>query len=116
MNINRISGRKAHIWQRLSALYLLIYLPYLLWIVLSLPQHNSLYALSTQMLAPYYLLPSLIAIALVLVHSWVGLRDILIDYTPRVRNLLWLWALRLLLIVVSLNIIWLLIELYTLSA
>jgi len=112
MTFQSLTGKHAHIWQRLSALYLLIYLPYLAWISLSLPQHHALLTLSADLLSPYYLLPSLLAIALVLIHSWVGLRDILIDYTPRSRSLFWLWGVRWLLILISINIVWLLISLF----
>ncbi|MEA3405011.1 MAG: succinate dehydrogenase, hydrophobic membrane anchor protein [Pseudomonadota bacterium] len=112
MTFQSLSGKQAHIWQRLSALYLLIYLPYLAWITLSFPQQADLSSLTANLLSPYYLLPSLIAIVLVLIHSWVGLRDILIDYTPRARSLLWLWGLRWLLIFISINVVMLLINLF----
>ncbi|HHT00161.1 MAG TPA: succinate dehydrogenase, hydrophobic membrane anchor protein, partial [Thiomicrospira sp.] len=80
MTLQSLSGKQAHVWQRISALYLLIYLPYLAWITISLPQQTDFFTLTANLLSPYYLLPSLVAIALVLIHSWVGLRDILIDY------------------------------------
>ena len=112
MNLPSLSGKRAHIWQRLSALYLLIYLPYLAWITLSLPNQADLMILSSNLLSPIYLLPSLIAILLLLIHVWVGLRDILIDYTPRARTVLWLWGLRWLLILVSLNLVWVLFRLF----
>lgn len=115
LKLTTLSGKRAHIWQRLSALYLLFYLPYLAWIVLTLAPANNLTSLSIQLLSPLYLLPSLIAVALVIVHSWVGLRDILIDYTPRDSTHLWLWGLRLLLATATLNIAWLIIELFLLN-
>lgn len=110
-----LSGKQAHIWQRLSALYLLIYLPYLAWIIVTLTPASDLSALSVHLLSPAYLLPSLVAIVLVLIHSWVGLRDILIDYTPRATTHLWLWGLRFTLAAISFNIAWLLMELYRLN-
>ncbi|MBN2865663.1 MAG: succinate dehydrogenase, hydrophobic membrane anchor protein [Thiotrichales bacterium] len=112
MNLQTLSGKKAHIWQRLSALYLLIYSPYLAWLSLSTPSQESLPNLAAHLLSPIYLLPTLVAILLLIVHSWIGLRDIIIDYTPRAHTIMWLWALRWLLILVSLNIVWVLLSLY----
>jgi len=112
MNLQSLSGKQAHIWQRLSALYLLIYTPYLAWISLSISPQESLPNLAALLLSPIYLLPSLVAILLIIVHSWIGLRDIIIDYTPRAHTILWLWGLRWLLIVISMNIVWVLFTLY----
>jgi len=112
MNLPHLSGKKAHIWQRLSALYLLIYLPYLAWTSLTTLPHETLPSLAATLLSPVYLLPSLVAILLVIVHSWIGLRDIIIDYTPRAHTIFWLWGLRWLLIIISLNIVWVLLRLY----
>lgn len=113
--LTALSGRRAHIWQRISALYLLIYLPYLAWISLTLTAATDLGSLTANLLSPIYLLPSLVAIALVLVHAWVGLRDILIDYTVRSSTHTWLWGLRFLLLAILLNVIWLLVQLSLLN-
>jgi len=112
MTLPSLSGKRAHIWQRISALYLLFYIPFLAWISVSLPQQLDLIGLAKTLLSPVYLLPTLIAIVLVLVHSWVGIRDILMDYTPRARTVYWLWGLRWVLILTSLNIVWVLISLF----
>ncbi|WP_373016878.1 succinate dehydrogenase, hydrophobic membrane anchor protein [Thiomicrorhabdus sp.] len=109
MNLNSLSGKKAHIWQRFSAVYLLIYIPLLAWQVLTFPEHESMKHLSRTLILPQYLFPSLGALFLIGIHSWIGLRDILIDYTPRERTLYWLWGLRWLLIVISLDLLWLLV-------
>ena len=113
--LTTLSGRRAHIWQRLSALYLLIYLPYLAWISLTLTATTDLASFTANLLSPIYLLPSLGAIALVLVHTWVGLRDILIDYTDRASTSFWLWTLRFVLFATLLNIIGLLTKLSLLN-
>ena len=114
MNLQYLSGKKAHVWQRLSALYLLIYLPFLAWLSLTTLPHETLQSFAATLLSPIYLLPSLVAILLVMVHSWIGLRDILIDYTPRTHTVYWLWGLRWLLIIISLNIVWILWRLLSL--
>ena len=108
MNLQKLSGKKAHIWQRLSALYLLIYMPYLAWLSMTTLPHATNASLAATLFSPIYLLPSLAAILLVMVHSWIGLRDIMIDYTPRTQTIYWLWGLRWLLIITSLNIVWIL--------
>lgn len=108
---NALSGRRAHIWQRISALYLLFFTPYLAWLTLKLPNFNNLYELTQYLIPPFYLLPILVAFCLVVIHSWIGLRDILIDYTPRTRTRFWLLSLQWLLALAVLNVIWLCLRL-----
>ncbi|MDG6773102.1 succinate dehydrogenase, hydrophobic membrane anchor protein [Thiomicrorhabdus sp. ZW0627] len=115
MKLNTLSGSKAHLWQRLSALYLLFYLPLLAWQSLTMPYQENLQVLFGTLIQPQYLVPSLIAIFFTGIHTWIGLRDILIDYTPNNRTLYWLWGLRWLLILASLDIAWILFRMLTTS-
>ncbi|GKT12409.1 MAG: succinate dehydrogenase/fumarate reductase, membrane anchor subunit [Thiomicrorhabdus sp.] len=102
-----LSGRKAHIWQRISAIYLMFYIPFLAAIILQLPASPTLSELSnklsTMTLSTAFALTSLIALILMVVHAWVGVRDILIDYAPRVHVTLWLTIYRSILALVLIN-------------
>ena len=71
------SGVKGFIWQNISAFYLLLFTPYLAWLTLSESFNTTL------ILQPSVFIPGLVAIVLVLIHAWIGLRDVLIDYAPR---------------------------------
>lgn len=102
-----LSGRKAHIWQRISAIYLMLYIPFLAVIILQLPPSATLIELvnqlSNMMLSTAFVLTSLIAFGLMLVHAWVGVRDIIIDYAPSVRVKLWLTIYRSILALIVIN-------------
>lgn len=80
----KITGKRAFVWQTLSASYLAIYTPYLGWLSLT----RSIQTIA-DLLQPSLLIPSLIALGLLLIHAWIGLRDVLIDYFPR-AHLTWL--------------------------
>jgi len=110
---NTLSGKHAHNWQRISAYYLLFYVPFLAASILLLPSHTTIQALLDRLMQPFYLLPNLLALLLVLIHSWVGLRDILLDYTPRTNTPLWLTALHWLLIFIIFDLIVLIVMLMT---
>ncbi len=120
MNFNikthTLSGRKAHIWQRLSALYLLIYAPILAIVTTQLPDSISLKLLAYQLnqlpFSGLFELASLIAIVLLLVHAWVGVRDIIIDYVPRKKVNLWLTLYHSTLILLFLNCIMIALNLF----
>ncbi|WFE68311.1 succinate dehydrogenase, hydrophobic membrane anchor protein [Thiomicrospira sp. R3] len=101
----KLTGRRAFFWQTTSASFLAFYTPYLVWLVLTQPIHKPL-----DFYAPSILIPTLIAIALVLVHAWVGLRDVIIDYMPRVWLAWLLPGLLALVLTLSLNLIWLLFK------
>ena len=98
-----LSGLKAHKWQRISALYLLVFFPYLAWHLSQnqVIQGIDIEAYLSNIFDPFFLLTSFIATSLILVHAWVGMRDIIIDYLPQQRVHLWLnlYALFLLFIV-----------------
>lgn len=102
-----ITGIKAHKWQRISAIYLMLFTPYLAWQVhnVAIEQNLDFPLFIQQLFTPLFLFLSLISIALLLVHAWVGMRDIMIDYLPQKRVSIWLnlYALFLLLIIVDLT-------------
>ncbi|VAW44481.1 hypothetical protein MNBD_GAMMA03-1897 [hydrothermal vent metagenome] len=111
MNFNikseTLSGRKAHIWQRLSAIYLLFYTPFLAIIITQLPNSVSLelltYQLANQPFSRLFEVATIIAILLLVVHAWVGVRDIIIDYVPRAKVNLWLTLYHSILILLLIN-------------
>lgn len=73
------SGMRAWIFQRLTALYLMVFLP---WLILSFtlnPPADSL-GLKSWMAQPLVSLALLLGLFSLLLHAWVGIRDILIDY------------------------------------
>jgi len=111
-----LSGRKAHIWQRLSAIYILLYTPFLAIVITQLPASASLkvlaYNLSNLPYSTLFEFSSLLALVLLLVHAWVGMRDIIIDYAPRARVNLWLTLYHSLLALVFINSIMIAINLF----
>lgn len=102
-----LSGRKAHVWQRISAIYLLFYTPFLAIVITLLPDSVSLkllaYQLNTLPFSTLFEVASLVAVLLLLVHAWVGVRDIIIDYVPREKVNLWLTLYHSFLILLLLN-------------
>lgn len=80
-----LSGLRAHTWQRISAYYLLMYIPFSVW-YLSDRSFDRYELFQTHLLQPEFWVPTFIALGLVIVHSWVGLRDIVLDYLPRRFN------------------------------
>lgn len=77
-----LTGLKAHLWQRLSAFWLLVYFP-LAGLYLAnqtITHHAQLMAALAQ---PLFWVTTLITLGLIAVHAWVGVRDILLDYLPR---------------------------------
>lgn len=105
------SGLRAWALQRITALYLGGFTLYLLWLFLFNPpaDHAAWRALVT---GPVSSLAWMLAFLALILHAWVGLRDILIDYLHppllRIAGLLLVglfltvcafWALRLLILV-----------------
>jgi len=73
------SGLKAWLVQRLTAVYLALFLTYLvLHLVLSPPADYAAWA--GWVGRPAVSLGFLLCIPLLLVHAWVGIRDVLMDY------------------------------------
>jgi len=80
------SGLQAWALQRASALYLLLFFPYLLWYFLSAPPANH-GELQAWVASPWVMIGLLLFVVSLLVHAWVGFRDVLIDYVkpPAIR-------------------------------
>lgn len=102
----KLTGNKAHKWQTYSALYLLAFIPYLAWKIsnINMTHSTQINNLLNTLFTPIFAVTSLIACMFILIHAWIGLRDIMIDYLPQntVQTWLQLYALFLLLIVVDL--------------
>ena len=74
-----VSGLRAWLLQRLSALVLLAYLVVALGVfALDPPQGHA--AWRTLMQSPAVALATLVAFAALALHAWVGARDVLLDY------------------------------------
>lgn len=101
-----LTGLKAHLWQRISAIYLLVYFP-LAVVYLSQQSFVSLQTFKQTIFAGEFWVSTLLAVLLLLVHAWVGLRDVLMDYLPRKMVLAGLSLLGLVLIAVLLNLLYL---------
>ena len=74
-----VSGLRAWLLQRLSALVLLAYLAAAL-AVLAADAPRSHAQWQALMQAPAAALATLVAFAALLLHAWVGARDVLLDY------------------------------------
>ncbi len=110
----KLSGIKAHIWQRISAVYLLLYFLFLGLMFFSHKQADStLSDLLQNLFSPTFILLSLTALILIFVHAWIGLRDIFIDYLPDHKVQFWLKLYRLFLMLVALDLLWLIAKLIT---
>lgn len=104
----KLSGVKAHIWQRISAVYLLFFFPYLVFAVFSLDwPTQSLIENMHLLFTPAFSILSFIALTLILTHAWVGVRDIIIDYLPENRVNTWLRLYALFLALIVIDIAWL---------
>lgn len=80
--MNLLSGLKAHLWQRISAYFLLFYFPFA-WFYLSTADVSQFASFRHEVLAMEFFIPTLLAVLLLLSHIWVGLRDVMLDYLPR---------------------------------
>lgn len=114
----KLSGLKAHIWQRISAVYLLLYFPYLFWQIQYTPitvgtEFNSWLQ---SLFSPLFSIFTFIALTLIFMHAWVGLRDVIIDYLPTERVTFWLSVYGLFLILVYIDLIALIIWIFPTSA
>ena len=105
-----LSGQRAYIWQMLSGVYLALFLPYVAWLSLS-QAINSASQLATLLTSVQVLIPGLVAVGLGLIHAWVGLRDVLIDYAPRRYLIGLLSAMALIWLFVIANVTWLVVQL-----
>jgi succinate dehydrogenase / fumarate reductase membrane anchor subunit len=73
------SGLKAWVVQRASAVYLALFIAYLLlYFTLAPPADHA--ALAAWASRPWVSAAFLLFIPLLLAHAWIGIRDVLIDY------------------------------------
>ena len=73
------SGLKAWLVQRVTAVYLALFLTYVvLHLILSPPADYAAWA--AWVARPWISLGLLVCIPLLLAHAWVGIRDVLMDY------------------------------------
>lgn len=103
----KLTGIKAHLWQRISAVYLLFYFPYLAFAFFCAKQtSSSLMELQASLFTVTFNIASFVAIALIITHAWIGLRDVIIDYLPDHKVNFWLNAYALFLLVIVIDLIW----------
>lgn len=75
------SGFKAWLIQRVSAVYLALFTLYaFFYLVWQTPQNYMQW--QSWILSTPVLLGVLLLVLFILVHAWVGIRDVLIDYVP----------------------------------
>lgn len=77
--IARSAGLKAWLIQRLSAVYMALYLLYFGVHMLTSPPHAYL-DWKTFIAAPVMSVATLLLFGLLLLHAWVGMRDVVMDY------------------------------------
>ena len=108
----RAQGLRAWLWQRLSSVYMLLYLVYL-GVHLSLNPAPSYSEWHGWMAEPPVALATALFFGALLMHAWVGLRDVIIDYVGALSLRLTLLALTGLVLVGS--GLWVLRALYSLN-
>lgn len=101
-----LTGQRAFVWQMLSAFYLALFFPYLAWLSLS-QSIESFHQFTSLLSSPTVFIPGLVAIVLGLIHAWVGLRDVLIDYAPRRYLIGLLFSMALIWLLLIANLVWL---------
>lgn len=73
------SGLKAWIYQRASAIYMILFIPYVLgYFLFSPPASHADW--QSWVSHPVVSLALLLFFASMLIHAWIGIRDVLIDY------------------------------------
>ena len=109
----KLSGIKAHIWQRASAFYLSLYFPYLaFWFFSQKTTDSLLLPFANTLFTASFTLLTLIAIFMLFIHAWVGIRDILIDYLPDQVVPRWLTIYAIFLVLVAIDLAWLATQLH----
>lgn len=101
-----LTGQRAFVWQMLSAFYLALFFPYVAWLSVS-ESIESYHQFTSLLSSASVFIPGLVAIVLGLVHAWVGLRDVLIDYAPRRYLMSLLFSMALLWLLIIANLVWL---------
>lgn len=75
----RIDGLRAWIWQRISAVYLLGFILYLLsYILFSKPLSFQIW--HDWVADPVVTIAIVLFFMLMLIHAWIGMRDVIMDY------------------------------------
>jgi succinate dehydrogenase / fumarate reductase membrane anchor subunit len=74
-----MAGLRAWLWQRLTAIYMAVYL-LIIMIALSVAAPHDFQAWHASVASPWVALPTLLFFAALLLHAWVGIRDVIIDY------------------------------------
>lgn len=75
----RAQGLRAWLWQRLSAIYMVLYLiAGGVWLLLRQPLSFETWRMSVA--TPVVSMATALFFGALLIHSWVGARDVLIDY------------------------------------
>jgi succinate dehydrogenase membrane anchor subunit len=84
-----LTGLRAWVWQRLSAVYLLAFLGYVL-VALASGAPVVYQDWRAWVARPAVQVAAVVFFAMLLVHAWVGLRNIILDYA---RSVAWRTAL-----------------------
>ncbi len=79
MSSRRASGLRAWILQRITAVYLTVYTLFLIGLFLFDPP-SSHAAWQSWMDSPFTTAPLLLYCLAILLHAWVGIRDVIVDY------------------------------------
>ncbi len=74
-----LHGLRAWLWQRLSALYLLIFIIWLGSVLLFFPPSNA-HEWRALVLAPLPRVAWGLFFVMLLIHAWIGIRDVILDY------------------------------------
>ena len=74
-----VSGLRAWLVQRVSAVYMLVFIVFLLIHFLLDPPHSFL-AWHDWMMSPGISITASVFFAALLAHAWVGVRDVILDY------------------------------------
>ena len=94
-------GMRAWLLQRLTAIFIAIYsLSLIVWVVRNVPvSYSSWYAMFSH---PLMIIATVIFYLSVLIHAWVGMRDIMVDYVkPSSVRFVFLTGLALFLLVMT---------------
>ncbi len=77
----RLSGFRAWMWQRFSAVYLLLFIIYVLAVFSLQPPHSHAELVAWLGSLPVWI-ACLLFVPALLLHAWIGVRDVILDYVP----------------------------------
>lgn len=108
----KLTGVTAHKWQTYSALYLLFFFPYFALKIsnITIVHATQINTVLNTLFTPIFTFSSLIACMFILIHAWVGLRDIMIDYLPQNTVQIWLQLYALFLLFIAVDLLFLIIH------